>query len=153
MEGNSRGKIQKGKGLSLSQITIRFHRRRRGRKGIISRYKRKKGKEKEKKKKKFHTYIQTNKPQVSCASLSFFLRHCCCWRLIFCFSTSAVRFDLVGFGKRICGFICGWLCFRWKSWWFCFLILQVTETLALIYMCLFVCLYRVVLLFGLPEKR
>lgn len=71
-----RSRREKGS-LSLSQITIRFHRRRRGRKGIISRYKRKKGKEKEKKK-KFHTYIQTNKPQVSCASLSFFLRHCCC---------------------------------------------------------------------------
>ena len=76
VEGNSRGKIQKGKGvlslslsLSLSQITIRFHRGRRGRTGIISRYKRKKVKEKEGK--NFHTYKQTS--PKSRAPLSLFL--------------------------------------------------------------------------------
>ena len=55
--------------LSLSQITIRFHRGRRGRTGIISRYKRKKVKEKEEK--NFHTYKQTS--PKSRAPLSLFL--------------------------------------------------------------------------------
>ena len=51
-------------------------------------------------------------------------------------------------------FICGWLYFQVKELVILFLIFQVTETLALIYsMCLFVCFYRVVLLFGLPEKK
>ena len=60
--------------LSLSQITIRFHRGRRGRTGIISRYKRKKVKENEEK--NFHTYKQT-RPK-SRAPLSLSLCHCCC---------------------------------------------------------------------------
>ena len=60
--------------ISLSQITTRFHKGRRGRKGIISRYKRKKGKEKEEE--NFHTYKQTS--PKSRAPLSLTLCHCCC---------------------------------------------------------------------------